>query len=540
MPLEEEGGRGAADETLTAAQLGQIATPLQLVPVWMPPEPRTISGDCVIHDLGEDVPDRPGCVLLLVGARPSNPETIAAVEQAGQRGFACVVVKARGDDLDDLIHAAQSADLALMLAADDTAWRDVDRLVSALVDAQESGTPSYAQVQPGDLFSLANAIAYSVGGATAIEDVNGRMYAHSNLPHQQIDDIRQQSIMHRVTPTFEGDVNRYIEVRHSDRAVKFTSTYPEYFARLGMPIRAGGELLGLLWVLDGGPPLGEGAEQAIEDAATVAALHLLQIRQQENSQRWQRGEILASLLSGRIGASVASALIGVPVATSATVLAIMTREPEDKSALGVARTIDLVNLYCEAWHPMAFATAVDDTIFALLPAPVAGARARSLEGFARDVVGTVLRTNGVTLRIGIGPVAPTLDGVAESRRLAELTLAALGSDPSSSVGAIEGLRSRVILEQLASRGLLDLDLPGDPLEGILDHDRENNGQYAESLLAYLDAFGDTASAAKSLNIHDNTLRYRIRRLQELFDLDLDDTDTRLVTWLQLRLAAIRE
>jgi len=183
---------------------------------------------------------------------------------------------------------------------------------------------------------------------------------------------------------------------------------------------------------------------------------------------------------------------------------------------------------------------VDDTIFALLPAPVAGARTRSLAGFARDVVGTVLRTNGVTLRIGIGPVAPTLDGVAESRRLAELTLAALGSDPSSSVGAIEGLRSRVVLEQLASRGVLDLDLPGDPLQGIFDHDRENNGQYAESLLAYLDAFGDTASAAKALNIHDNTLRYRIRRLQELFDLDLEDADTRLVTWLQLRLGAIRE
>jgi DNA-binding PucR family transcriptional regulator len=88
--------------------------------------------------------------------------------------------------------------------------------------------------------------------------------------------------------------------------------------------------------------------------------------------------------------------------------------------------------------------------------------------------------------------------------------------------------------------VLDLDVPGDPLQRVLDHDRETNGLYAESLLAYLDSFGDTASAAKSLSIHDNTLRYRIRRLQELFDLDLEDPDTRLVTWLQLRLAALRK
>ena len=44
---------------------------------------------------------------------------------------------------------------------------------------------------------------------------------------------------------------------------------------------------------------------------------------------------------------------------------------------------------------------------------------------------------------------------------------------------------------------------------MLEHDREKNTTYAESLLAYLDAFGDTAGAAKALCVHENTLRYRI-------------------------------
>jgi GAF domain-containing protein len=540
MTSEELGsGRTGSVGSLTAAALAQVAASLQLYPGWLPAAPRTIVGDCVIHDVGDPVPDRPGGVLLMVGARPSHPETVAAVVDAGRRGYACVVVKARGDDLDELIADAERAEVALMIAADETAWRDIDRLVGALVDAQRSRTPSYAQVQPGDLFSLANAIAYSVGGATAIEDVNGLMYAHSNLPHQGIDEIRQQSIMQRVTPTFAGDVDRYLQVRNAGGPVHFVSTQPPLLSRVGMPVRAGEELLGLLWVLDGDPVLGDDVDQALEDAARVTALHLLQLRQQEDGHRWRRSEVLGSLLSGRLSASVASALIGLPVATRSTVLAITVREPDDESALGVARTIDLVTLYCEAWHPLALATAVDDTIFALLPTSTSGPRSRSVAGFARDVAGTVSRTNGVTLRIGIGPVAETLAEVPESRRLAELTLAALGHDPDGErVGTLEDLRSTVVLRQLAERGILDLDLPGDPLRQLLDHDRDKATTYGESLLAYLDAFGDTASAARRLSIHENTLRYRIRRLEELFGLDLEDPNTRLVAWLQLRLGAL--
>jgi DNA-binding PucR family transcriptional regulator len=152
---------------------------------------------------------------------------------------------------------------------------------------------------------------------------------------------------------------------------------------------------------------------------------------------------------------------------------------------------------------------------------------------------TVRRTNGFTLRIGIGPVAETLDDVQESRRLAELTLAVLAQDEqTTSVATVADVRSRVILSELSSSGRLELDLPGDPLTAVVEHDAARGTTYVESLLAYLDAFGDTTSAAAALNVHENTLRYRVRRLQELFTLDLDDPDTRLVLWLRLRLGRV--
>ena len=522
---------------VTAADLVAIAAPLGLYPKWLPSDPRPIVSDCVIHDLGAPVPDQPGGVLLLVGARPGSPETVETVAEAGVHGYACVVVKARGEEVDELAAAAEQAEIALMVAPDETPWRDVDKLVSAVVDAQESATPAYAQVRAGDLFALANAVAYSVGGATSIEDHNGRMHAYSNLPHQKIDSIRQTSITDRQTPTREGDPERYLQVRNASKPLHFKSPQPELASRLGVSVRAGGELLGLIWVLDFDPPLRKGAVQALQDAANVAAVHLLQVRQQENSKRWNRSQVLASLLGGRIGPAVASALVGLPASTPTAVLAISADTDDEADALGLARTLDHVNLYCEAWHPRALATSIDDTIFAVLPVHPTSARGRSLEAFARDVSETVRRTTGITLRIGIGPTAPTLDRVTESRRLAELTLAALrrggGGEPVATIGQ---MRSRVVLDELASRGQLDLGLPGDPLAVVLEHDQEKNTTYAESLLTYLEAFGDTARAAKALNVHENTLRYRIRRLEELFDLDLDDPDERLVAWLQLRLA----
>lgn len=72
-----------------------------------------------------------------------------------------------------------------------------------------------------------------------------------------------------------------------------------------------------------------------------------------------------------------------------------------------------------------------------------------------------------------------------------------------------------------------------PVERLRAHDRRRGTAYAASLAAYLDAFGDTARAARELNVHANTLRYRIGRVRELTGLDLADPCERLNAAVQL-------
>ena len=54
-----------------------------------------------------------------------------------------------------------------------------------------------------------------------------------------------------------------------------------------------------------------------------------------------------------------------------------------------------------------------------------------------------------------------------------------------------------------------------------------------TLRAFLDCHGNVASVAKQLHVHNNTVRYRLARLVEDFDVNLDDPAERLWLWLRL-------
>ncbi|HUO39220.1 MAG TPA: helix-turn-helix domain-containing protein, partial [Mycobacterium sp.] len=56
----------------------------------------------------------------------------------------------------------------------------------------------------------------------------------------------------------------------------------------------------------------------------------------------------------------------------------------------------------------------------------------------------------------------------------------------------------------------------------------------ETLRAYLDSFGDIAAAARSLRVHPNTVRYRVRRIEKLMSASLADPEVRLLFSLGLR------
>ncbi len=81
--------------------------------------------------------------------------------------------------------------------------------------------------------------------------------------------------------------------------------------------------------------------------------------------------------------------------------------------------------------------------------------------------------------------------------------------------------------------------PGGAIARLMEYDERNNAGLVETLEAWLDALGDVTKAASDLFIHPNTLRYRLKRVTEVGEIDLTDPEQRFAAMLHLRILAPR-
>jgi DNA-binding PucR family transcriptional regulator len=124
--------------------------------------------------------------------------------------------------------------------------------------------------------------------------------------------------------------------------------------------------------------------------------------------------------------------------------------------------------------------------------------------------------------------------VVTSRREADDILDVLAATPDRRIAAIDGVRPQVVLRRLSQLAERQPDLTLGRVTALAEQDAAKGTAWVPTLRAYFDAFGDMAAAAGMVNVHPNTFRYRLRRITEIFGLDLADPDERLVAELQLR------
>ncbi|MDQ1525676.1 MAG: hypothetical protein QOG18_289 [Microbacteriaceae bacterium] len=64
------------------------------------------------------------------------------------------------------------------------------------------------------------------------------------------------------------------------------------------------------------------------------------------------------------------------------------------------------------------------------------------------------------------------------------------------------------------------------LEDVLSYGARNQSELAKTL-GYLDCGGNYDGAAANLGIHRSTLRYRLQRIRQITEMELNDVDIRL-------------
>ncbi|MFM9370647.1 PucR family transcriptional regulator [Streptomyces sp. Da 82-17] len=479
------------------------------------------------RDPGTPVPYTPGGLLLAVGVRAeAAAELVPAVAAAGLTGL---VVRGDGGPAD----AARSHGVALLAVDEDASWHRVHLLIASAVAAgpapvaRGSGTAAL-----GDLFALANAIAAAGGGATTVEDPRRRILAYSTIDGQVIDDSRRRGILGRQVPDSPENTEQYRRLHASDRPLRLPGTEPGEIERLAVAIRAGGEILGSLWMIDTGR-LAPDVEEILAQGASTAAFHLLRARAAEDLTRHQYGDLLRRLLNGTAAPATAARRLGFAEDGPVRVVAFVLDDPDvapADSAQATLRLLDHVRLQCEARYGRHACVVVDHTVYALLPDTGAdgGRQRRLIEDLTRQAA-HALRT---PVRAGLGGAVPGLADVARSRDDADRVLTVL--DEQCGVAAIEDVRPRVTLLRLGELLVHRADLTTGPWQDVLAHDRRHGTDHAATLIAYFDAGCDMAGAARLLAVHPNTCRYRLKQIQQHLPIDLTDPDERLVLWLHLR------
>ncbi|WP_283134281.1 PucR family transcriptional regulator [Rhizohabitans arisaemae] len=490
-----------------------------------------------IHDPLDDLPPPPGCLLLAVGVEGAD-RLRALLEAAGP--VAGVVVK-QPVAVDDRVRAAVAGSGVAVLGLTRAAsWSQVAALMRSLLAEGDIADPG--SNGPDDLFVLANALCDLLDAPVTIEDRSSRVLAFSGR-QDEADYGRVETVLGRQVPDKylrELDEVGFFRRLYQSREPIQIQLKKDSIPRVAIAVRSGDEILGSIWVAVH-EPLSEQRLIALTDAAKIVALQLLRQRAGADTQRRLRADLLATVLEGGPNAAEAASRLGIGT-ERLSVLAAQPREWEHGDVAGREadrqRFCDAFALHLGAIHPKAAAALVGSTVYAVLPLPVGDAEESRAVQVARSFLNRVgPRHSG---NIGVGRPAASLTDVARSRADADRALRVLGSRGVSgqAAGYAESHFESLLL-QLGDLAAEQEQAPTGPYRRLLRHDAEHGTGLVPTLKAYLDAFGDVRAAAAAVHVHPNTFRYRLRRLSEIGEFDLDDPEARLAVTLQIRIFEYR-
>ncbi|MDJ0338055.1 helix-turn-helix domain-containing protein [Cryobacterium sp. PH31-O1] len=477
-----------------------------------------------------------GGVLLGVGLHPGNNATGAAVRTAASDGFAAIVIRSFSLGVEDLAETADECGIALLIVGQNADWREIDSLITSALRATTEESGSLSSLPGGDLFALANAIAGMTGGATTIEGFKRQILAYSTLADQPIDNDRKLGILGREVPDAPENDQQYASLYRNPAAQHFVAASAEgAIARSAVGVRAGAQLLGSVWVIDASPRTAE-ILKSLDSAVDTIALHMLRARSTSDLVHEQRAELVRRLLQEGGDAHLVVGQLGLEPSSQFALVAFQPRAAGGSDEVGIRRLADLVTMMCESNEFGVACALVGRTVYALVSAPGALPAAR-VHALAERIVTRAGASLQVAVDAAIGSTVFAAGQISRSRDDADLVLLLLANrsvaGPVASAEACRGLLNLLELFHILRR---TPRLQSPLAVRVLDHDAREGTSYAVTLRTYFDCSRDSAVTAERLSMHQNTLRYRLRRASEIFNIDLLNPDDVLMLWLTLRSA----
>ncbi len=384
--------------------------------------------------------------------------------------------------------------------------------------------------------SIVDALSTALGRTVSVSDYSIRHIAHSRQMGA-VDQARIDSVLRRrVSPQLQEFI--YSQgARHATGLfeVAANESLDARIARYGHPISADGRTLGFIWLLRSEGPLGAEEEKTVAEAAasisrelrrqahagrardTALKQHLADALSPDPEERTKGAEALAQ---ERLFGAQASTLLVLDFSGTASA---STAQTGMSTALMLERFTDWFSLAPGLFHDFA-----DHSVVLL--------GAEFPDDSVRQWWRGELTDQDVIARVGIG-----LGDALDDLRDAEATYAAYRHARTAARIALTTDTAPVALRRFAELGYYGL-LPeagpealATPVAAVIAALVTDHPELAETLERYLDAAGDVRATASAMYLHRGSLYNRLKRIEQLTDLDLGSGGDRLSAHLGLKL-----
>jgi len=399
-------------------------------------------------------------------------------------------------------------------------------------------------IEERGLDELVRALAAALGGAITVLDGQGEPMARRTF---------RRELPPGAAEAVAAGVRRRQEAaeREGTEALEFVPDLAEIAGRAVVtPVFTRGRGAPRAWLFaarDAGG-LGDFERLILQQATTVVALELMRQRAMHDTERRLAGDVLAEALTGGLEErEIESRLRPFGVTDRAAVMVFASPDPEaaaghldrffddgGHSAL-VAPRGELVCAVVAASAPAFDPLELARLARAELGGGGSGPRAATSRA---DAVGA-LRHSFNEARCALDATAlanGSADASARSNVVSDSDAAAgsdIVSDPEPEVASYRDLGAFSLLLSLQDDEALVLYC-----QSVLGPLEEGGTEYGDELIRSLEAFiehnGQWERAARELYCHRHTLRYRIRKVEELTGRDLGSARDRIEFWLALR------
>lgn len=427
-----------------------------------------------------------------------------------------------------LVSSAVSVGTAIVAVDPLARWERLYRLVNHVFEhhgdpLRHSGT---------DLFGLAQSIAERTHGMVSIEDDSSHVLAYS-ASNEEADELRRLSILGRAGPRehleWIGQWGIFDAVRSSDEVVRIAER-PELGLRPRMVVgirqtpadsRRAPQFSGTIWVQQGARPLAEDAEQVLRGAAVLAARIMARLAATPSTHTIWVQELLG-LRDSEVDSAALARDLGIGDDGRAALIGF-------DSTAATPRLAEVLALSASAFRADAQVAPHGSRVYVLFPSTI---RVASVTSWIRGTITALHDELGLDLWAVIAAPVAGLAAVGAARVEVDRVLDSAQRHPGmlGPVTSLAEARTTVLLDEMVTF-LTANDHLIDPRVQML---RDTDPALAATLRAYLDCFGDIALAARELHVHPNTVRYRVRRLENVLTTSLSDPDVRLVLSLSLR------